>query len=94
MGVWGFFPLEISSYNRCPSLFKYFVTHNEIKVTNHETLPAMHDSQKFHFFLYLFVLLQTGKKEAIKPKRVMTRKHKQEIEVIPRLINVCKNDHV
>lgn len=54
----------------------------------------MHDSQKFNFFLYLFVLLQTSKKEAKKPKKVMTIKHKQEIQVVPRLINVCKNDHV
>lgn len=56
-------------------------------------LPAMCDSQKFNF-LKDNMPLQTGKKEAIKPKRIMETKHEQDIQVIPRLINVCKNGHV
>lgn len=38
-------------------------------------------------------LLETGKKEVIKPKRVMETEHKQEIQVIQRL-NRCKNNHM
>lgn len=51
-------------------------THNELKVTNHETL--MYKNQKFN--LSVNVLLETD--ETIQPKQGMEAVHKQKIQIL------------